>query len=109
GQLLDTTAANRLLITVAVENLDNLVVYPNPYHADRATQPLRFGNVPRDTEIRIFTAAGVPVRRLEAETEFGGVVWDLRTDQGHPVGSGVYIFIARHGEQEKRGKILVVR
>jgi hypothetical protein len=69
------------------------VVHASPNPA-RVPLTLRFA-LPRDTRVRlsIFDAGGRRVRELISGTRAAGshvLVWDLRDESGHAVGSGIY-------------------
>ncbi len=69
---------------------------PNPF---RAGTTLAFSRPPGAREaldVRIVDAAGRVVRRLSPSTAAAGsIAWDGRDDAGHPVASGVYLFVVR--------------
>ena len=106
---MDNHRANRLTILHTTSNLENVIVYPNPYRLQSAAQDLMFGNLPQQSEILIYSASGQFIRRLEDINAAGGVTWDLRTNAGNLAGSGVYIYLVRLNGEEKRGKFLVVK
>ena len=109
GERLSLSDGNRLLVQAAVDNLDEVVVYPNPYRAAETTQPLMFANLPPQSEVHIYNANGMHIHRLGEVNAFGGMSWDLRTKNGNFVGSGVYIYIVRYQDQERIGKLVLVR
>ncbi len=109
GEPVDSSTANRLAITGAVETLDDVVVFPNPYNARIALDPLTFGNLPPESEILIFNSSGRKIRQIRQPVRSGGISWDLQTDDGKPVGSGVYIYVIQSQGSEKTGKILVIK
>lgn len=109
GGMLDPQRANRLAIIRSATGLEDVMVYPNPYRLQSATTPLMFANLPPGCEILIFNAAGTFLRRLAESGGYGGISWDLRSERGDLVGSGVYIYVARHDGREKRGKLMILR
>ena len=109
GALLDSRRGNRLAIIMTAERLENVVVYPNPYKIAGAQNPLMFGNLPAGSEVFIYSASGRLIRRLNESDGSGGVQWDLKTVSGDIAASGVYVYIARHAEQEVSGKFMIIR
>ncbi len=109
GVPLQSRTGNRMVVTTAVDNLERMRVYPNPYNRHLAQQPFMFANLPQGSEIFIFSASGRLMNRLKVETEWGGVPWNLQTSAGDPVGSGVYLYIVRFQGQEKRGKFIIIK
>ncbi|RMH57615.1 MAG: hypothetical protein D6679_06220 [Candidatus Hydrogenedentota bacterium] len=116
---------NVLVGAGVINNLDNLVVYPNPfneadYYAKGHPAPahVTFAFIPNSTErIEIFNVAGERVRTLDPndpnEFESNGThliaKWDARNDFGRKVASGIYIFWIRANGQVKIGKIAVIK
>ena len=103
-------------------DLSNVAVYPNPFKphdglretGDYSTG-IRFTNLTRNADIRIYNIAGELVRYkgLEAD-EIGECRWDAMNDDGERVASGVYIFIAKDesvkvGKNHFTGKVGIVR
>jgi hypothetical protein len=108
GNSIADELGNRLLVGKAVSNLDNVIVYPNPYNSQIVQQPFRFANLPMDCEIYIFSAGGRFIRKLHENNSDGGVIWDLRTDDNRRVGSGVYFYIIRFLDSEVKGKFVII-
>jgi hypothetical protein len=100
---------DRLVLRQAVNDLSKLLVFPNPLKPDYGQNEITFGNVPVGCEIFIYSASGQLVQRLREEDTNGGVVWDLRNQQGREVNSGVYVYIARFQEETKTGKFIILK
>ena len=82
----------------------DVYAYPNPIRPD--TDFVTFANVPDGSEIGIYTITGDKVatvheRNLEAR-------WDLCSDAGGNVASGVYLYYLDTGTDTKIGKIAVL-
>jgi subtilisin family serine protease len=108
GNTIASELGNRLLVTQTVTNLDNVIVYPNPYNSQTAEQPFRFANLPLGSEIYIFSAGGNFIRELNENNSDGGVIWDLRSESKNRVGSGVYFYLIRFHEAEVKGKFVII-
>jgi hypothetical protein len=109
GTEISQEAGNRFLILKTMENLANLVVFPNPLRADAADLKITFGNLPYLCQIYIFTSNGQRVRDLKNEGFNGGISWDLRNGSGEEVANGIYIYLAEYQDQKKMGKLVIVR
>lgn len=109
GNILSREFGNRFLIQRQVTDLESITVFPNPFRPSGQKNQITFGNIPNGTEIFIYTAGGKNVTRLRESDNDGGVKWDLRNREGKPVGSGVYIFLARFSEQQKLGKFAIIK
>jgi len=87
-----------------------LTVFPNPVRLSGDAHPSIFieGLVP-STSIRIVTAAGNLVRRLDARG--GRIRWDGRDEYGNLVSSGVYLVCALLLEKKgtSYGKVAIIR
>ncbi len=88
-------------------SLSGIITYPQPVRPGQTG--LTFGGLPERTRIDIFTLNGQHVRSLESPVYFGGLEWDLKDSRGRPVVTGIYLFRAENGSQEKTGKIAIVR
>ncbi len=89
---------------------------PNPYYNRSAyelssfNRVLRFSFLPsRPITLRIFNLAGDLVRTMTRPDPTQGTLdWDLLTDQGISVASGVYFWVADiEGESSQKGKMAV--
>jgi len=92
------------------KNLDDLVVYPNPFNRDLAVgRTMKFQRMPAFTVIKLYTIAGELVGELNAGTT-GLVEWDGRNAGGTPVTPGVYLYMAQSPDGSKKiGKLQVVK
>ncbi len=109
GSPLADQGGNRLLIRAEAENLDNMIVYPNPFRLPSAVEGIMFARVPRGAQIFIFNANGVRIKTLEQQNDFAGVKWDLRNESGREVGSGVYLYLVKWNERQRTGKVMVIK
>lgn len=109
----------RLMATSEVsENLDNVVVYPNPFKPNDGnartgtwSQGIIFGNLTSRATIKIYTIAGELVRELEKPPATGGEkVWDGNNEKGKKVASGVYLYLITNPQGDKKlGKLAVIK
>jgi hypothetical protein len=79
------------------EALELIAVVPNPYkgvsdyEVSGLEDVVRFTNMPQRATIRIFTLAGTLIKMILKDGPSTSVDWDLRTDEGLPIGSGMYL------------------
>ena len=109
GVPLATEGGNRYLIQRDLNNLEEVMVFPNPLHPGAAEEKITFGNVPLGCEISVYTANGELVKRMKNENANGGISWGLRNDNGQLIRNGVYLFVASYQDQEKIGKFVILR
>ena len=82
---------------LAVEDLTKILAVPNPYlgrssyEFSSLARQMRFTNLPAQCTIRIFSLSGDLVRTIEHSNGLSFDTWDLKTDQGVLIASGVYI------------------
>jgi hypothetical protein len=89
------------------KNLQNVVVYPNPYIASKHDK-VYFKEITQDSVIKIFTLAGELVKEIRVSKT--PEEWDVKNQAGSPVASGVYIYLITDTVGNKAmGKIGVIR
>ena len=98
---------------------DNVLVVPNPYRGSASwerwntsgvrEQKVMFMNLPSPCTIRIFTASGDLVKTIKYnDTNYGAAEWNLATDAGLLVTSGVYFYHVDSDAGKKIGKFAVL-
>jgi hypothetical protein len=95
---------------------DQIGIVPNPYKGASAYETsnlsdvARFVNLPETATIRIFTLAGTLIRTIEKSGPARTLDWNLQTDAGLPIASGMYlIHIEMPDGEEKVIKFGVVK
>ena len=101
-------------LAVPVENLDNLLVFPNPLrYVDN--QRITFANVPGKCWILIYTPDGRKVREFQDVAQASGIFWDVKDEKERVVASGIYVFVVKQMDDAgnvlstKMGKLAVIR
>jgi len=100
---------------LAIENIDDVNVYPNPYYGfhelegSRADKYVSFNHLPQEATIKIYTLGGTMVRQIEKNDTGQFAQWDLNNQYGYPVASGIYIIHVSSGDHEKILKLALVR
>lgn len=91
------TTASTFSIDLAKQQVDKINVFPNPYYGvnsqeiNKYERFVTFNHLPEKATIRIFNLAGQLIRTIEKTTAGQFQRWDLLTDSGLPVASGLYI------------------
>ena len=81
----------------AKSGLEALAIVPNPYKGvsdyelSNLSDVVRFTNMPEQATIRVFTVAGTLVKTIVKSGPATSIDWDLLTEQGLPVSSGMYL------------------
>ena len=105
GEILED--GNRISLVESEQNIDNLLVYPQPLTGDK--EWLMFANLGSGTEIKIFDVNGHFIIGLKEDDQNGGIKWDLKDSRGQKVGSGIYLYQAIFDNQKKLGKLTIIR
>ena len=110
-----TKAPNRNDMAQAKTDLAKVLAVPNPYFAhsayelDQFNRVVKFTHLPQVCTIRLFNLAGDQVRVIRKNDSTSQAVWNLETDQGLPVGSGIYIYhVDAPGIGQKIGKVAIL-
>lgn len=95
----------------AAANLNNVVVYPNPFKQGESINGfVTFANITSDVQIKIYTIAGELVDEINLTNTTGSARWDCRNKKGEAVASGVYLYIIKNSAGEKKtGKVVIIR
>jgi hypothetical protein len=111
--------------TRATNELEGILVYPNPYIVSHAFEPplppnvtsgrgerrLYFSKIPQGSKIYIFTARGEHVVTLEDNNSIfnGTLIWNLKTKENLDIAYGVYFYVIESSAGIKRGKLAVIK
>jgi len=105
------TLHNSAILTAYNDNLDNVYVYPNPYTGTGpdGSESVMIAGLTREATVRITTVNGRLLRTLTEQNADGGVLWDLRNQNGDRVASGIYLYYITNGAQKKKGKFAILQ
>ncbi len=103
------SAPAQAYVTLVPADLNSARIFPNPWRADRHMgSPLTFDQLTANCSIAIFTVSGRLVRTFPASPP--RATWDLTTDTGDRVASGLYIYRITDDQGHKStGKFAVIR
>ncbi|MBI5554485.1 MAG: S8 family serine peptidase [Elusimicrobia bacterium] len=96
----------------ALENLDEVKVYPNPYKPNSGPghTKITFTNIMNESTVKIYTLTGELVRTLKDDLALGEVAWDAANEDGQKVASGLYIFLVESSDSKhKTGKLAIIK
>ncbi|NNE70081.1 MAG: T9SS type A sorting domain-containing protein, partial [Rhodothermales bacterium] len=80
-----------------IADLDEIGISPNPYKGASAYEvsqlvdQVRFTNMPNQATIRVFSLNGTLITTLEKNSSSKTFSWDLTTEEGLPIASGMYL------------------
>jgi hypothetical protein len=92
--------------------LDAAHPYPNPFkpNSNLSHTDVTFVNLTPGAEVQIFSVAGDPIFKKNADAGQNNLHWSAINDQGQAVASGVYFYkITDAAGNKKDGKIAVIR
>ncbi|NBC16911.1 MAG: hypothetical protein GVY18_06285, partial [Bacteroidetes bacterium] len=78
-------------------SLDEITLVPNPYRGSSSydvsnfQSEVRVTNLPERATVRIYTLSGTLIRTLDKVPGTDFLRWDLRTEEGLPIASGIYL------------------
>ena len=98
----------QLMVRTAATSLANVIVYPNPFYANRGQGFVTIDRLPSNAKVRIYTLSGDKVWEGSAGTT-GVVIWRGINKSGNLVASGVYLAVIDSSAGKKVLKIAVER
>ncbi|MFC1566890.1 Ig-like domain-containing protein [bacterium] len=95
-------------------SLTDAYAYPVPYKPrEPRHKDITFTNLASECKIKIFTISGELVNTLEhtdsVSTTPGRFVWDVKSEAGNDVFSGLYIYLITSKHDKKTGKLMIIR
>ncbi|GAB4364183.1 MAG: hypothetical protein Kow0042_02570 [Calditrichia bacterium] len=107
------------------EQLDDIIVYPNPYIVAHEFEPplppnvtsgrgerrIYFSRIPEKSKIHIFTVRGEHVITLEDNNPLfnGTITWNLKTKENLDIAYGVYFYVVDSPAGKARGKLAIIK
>lgn len=101
----------RLVSLGVSSNLDEVIVYPNPFEMAMASGgTLKFVRLPTQATIKIYNLAGELVRTLDKNNAYNRLEWDGKNEYGEKVASGLYFYVISSPQSANKitGKIAVI-
>ncbi len=93
---------------VLSDNLEDLIVYPNPFNLSKEHSQINFDGLTSDAKIRIFTLMGRLLKEEEVNWPHSWA-WDVRNMEGEELARGVYLWIVTTTMGERKtGKIAII-
>ena len=96
-------------LTVIPANLENLIVYPNPFSPWKGHSQINFDGLTSDAKIRIFTLTGKLLKEEEVSWQYSWT-WLVKNMTGEELARGIYLWIVTNTAGGRRiGKIAIIR
>ena len=91
------------------DSQNEVLAFPNIIKPGQEAAQITFTNLPSESVIEIFSGNGMRLASVQPESSGQIAFWNLQTDQGNPVASGVYIYRVVSNGEAQSGKIMVIR
>jgi len=92
------------------ENLEKVVVYPNPFIPSQSINGyITFRNLTENVTIRIYSLDGREVKSIEKIGEGDRATWNGLNNNNEEVASGTYVYVIQNESQKQIGKIVIMR
>lgn len=113
--LIKSGAGSYVVLTGTASDLSDVYIYPNPVRIGEGKNILTFANLTKRVKINILSLTGKPIKEIIANTDNGGIEYNLTDENGDKIPSGVYIYRVvslddtQNETQEIFGKFAVIR
>ncbi|KAB2908679.1 MAG: hypothetical protein LC102_02880 [Ignavibacteriales bacterium] len=106
---------------VVKNNISKVRVVPNPYIVSSLYEPefgelrreplrqIQFINLPEECTIHIFTVDADLLKTIEHRSQNGTEYWDLKTEGGREIASGMYIYVVKSKDGEHIDRFAVIK
>ncbi|MCM2267196.1 MAG: T9SS type A sorting domain-containing protein, partial [Elusimicrobiales bacterium] len=98
----------QLMIRNAAANLNDVVLYPNPFRTNRGNGFVTIANMPASAKVRLYTLSGDKVWEGTADNT-GIIIWRGVNKAGELVASGIYLAVIDASSGKKVFKLAVER
>jgi hypothetical protein len=98
----------QLMFRTAASNLNDVLVYPNPFKPNRGNGFVTIANMPASTKVRIYTLSGTKVWEGTAGTT-GIIIWRGVNSSGELAASGIYLAVVDSSSGKKVLKLAIER
>ncbi|PKM98156.1 MAG: hypothetical protein CVU79_04900 [Elusimicrobia bacterium HGW-Elusimicrobia-3] len=98
----------QLMVRTAATNLAGVIVYPNPFYANRGQGFVTIDRLPANAKVRIYTLSGDKVWEGTAGST-GVIIWKGVNKSGNLVASGIYLAVIDSSAGKKVLKLAVER
>lgn len=108
-------SSHKIVGAEAERDIEKIRVVPNPYlgqaswETSEGARKLQFVNLPDECSIRIYTLAGELIRTLEHANGTGTEDWNMLSEGGRGIASGVYLYNVQSDYGHFTGKFAVIK
>lgn len=107
--------------SVVTSELNRVRVVPNPYVVSSLYEPefgelrreplrqIQFINLPSECTIHIFTVDADLVKTIYHSATNGTAIWDLRTEGGREIASGMYMYVVKTADSQYIDRFAVLK
>lgn len=109
GSFTSKTPYNLNIREGAFDNSQPVSVFPAVVKPGLDVSRITFYHLPEASRIEIFTGNGLRIATVRPNSAQTVAEWDMRSSDGHPVASGVYLYRVVSAGKEQSGKIMIIR
>ncbi len=108
-------SSRKIVASTASQNLKKIKVVPNPYlgyakwETHSGEHKIQFADIPDNCTIRIYTLAGELIRTIDHNDGTGTEDWDMLSEAGRGIASGVYLYHVESQYGNFTGKFAVIK
>ncbi|MCK4642191.1 VCBS repeat-containing protein [bacterium] len=88
-------------------DLENIVVYPNPWKSDGGVSVVTFANLTENAIVQIYTIGGEIIIEIDADSM--SYSWNLKNEAGEDIAAGVYFYVISNDTESTTGKFVIIR
>jgi len=92
--------------SIAKENLDNVLVAPNPCNFASGNKEIKFMNLTGNAEITIYSAAGELIKTIYHRNNKPTEIWNCENEKGRLLTPGTYIYYITAWTSGKEGELI---
>jgi len=108
-------SSRKIVASTATQEIKNIKVVPNPYlgyakwETTTGEHKIQFADIPDNCTIRIYTMAGELIRTINHDDGTGTQDWDMLSEAGRGIASGVYLYHVESQYGNFTGKFAVIK
>jgi len=100
----------QLMEKISATNLHGVIAYPNPFKPTEGHTNIYLKYLTDESTINIYTLSGELITTIEETNGDGQIIWNAKNKDGYDVASGVYIYLIKNPQGEKKiGKLAIIR
>jgi len=96
-----------LLMTVGCSTYSSQMLFPDPFVSGAGSSVVTFNNIASPCTIEIYTVGGEMLNSINETDGDGQATWEAKNISGENLTGGLYLYIIKSAEGEKKGKLII--